>query len=84
MASARPTLLVIDGVIRQVVESSNGGVFVQPGNDELLAKTILELSRDPQRVRQMGEDARAYLVKNLDRRDKLAETLQLLEWLVKG
>jgi hypothetical protein len=31
----------------------------------------------------MGENARAYLVKNLDRRAKLAETLQLLESLIK-
>src|SRR5512143_2806277 len=82
MASARPTVLVIDGVVRQVIEASGGGVFVEPGNDELLAKTILELSQDPQRVKQMGKDARAYLVQNLDRRDKLAETLQLLERLV--
>ncbi len=82
MASARPTVLVIDGVVRQVIEASGGGVFVEPGNHKLLAKTILELSRDPQRVKQMGEKARAYLVKNLDRRDKLGETLQLLERLV--
>ena len=84
MASARPTVLVIDGVVREVIEASGGGVFVEPGNDELLAQTILELSRDPQRVRQMGENARVYLAKNLNRRDKLAETRQLLEWLVKG
>ena len=82
MASARPTVLVIDGVVREVIEASDGGVFVEPGNDELLAKTILELSKDPQRVKQLGENARAYLVKNLDRRDKLAETLRLLEHLV--
>jgi glycosyltransferase involved in cell wall biosynthesis len=82
MASARPTVLVIDGVVRQVIEASQGGVFVEPGNDELLAKTILALSKDPQRVRKMGENARAYLVEHLDRRDKLAETLQLLERLV--
>jgi len=82
MAAARPTVLVIDGVVREIIETSGGGVFVQPGNHELLAKTILQLSRDPQRVKQMGENARAYLVKNLDRRDKLAETLQLLERLV--
>ncbi|RPI96886.1 MAG: glycosyltransferase WbuB [Chloroflexi bacterium] len=83
MASARPTVLVIDGVVREVIEASNGGAFVEPGNDELLAKTILELSKDPQQVKQLGENARAYLVKNLDRRDKLAETLQLLERLIK-
>ena len=84
MAAGRATVLVIDGVIRDVIEVSDGGVFVQPGNDEMLAKTILELSKDSQRVKQMGENARAYLVKNLDRREKMDETLQLLESLVNG
>jgi len=82
MAAARATVLVIDGVIREVIESSNGGIFVEPGNDEMLAKTILELSKDRLRVKQMGENARAYLVQHLDRRDKLDETLRLLESLV--
>jgi glycosyltransferase involved in cell wall biosynthesis len=83
MAAGRATVLVIDGVSRQLIESSDGGAYVQPGNDELLANTILALSKDPQRVRQMGENARAYLVKHLDRRDKLNETLDLLTKLVK-
>jgi glycosyltransferase involved in cell wall biosynthesis len=83
MAAGRATVLVIDGVIRDVIESSGGGVFVEPGNDELLAKTILELSKDPGRVKQMGANARAYLVKNLDRREKMDETLQLLTSLVR-
>jgi glycosyltransferase involved in cell wall biosynthesis len=79
MASARGTVLVIDGVIRDVIQSADGGVFVQPGNDDQLARTILELSNDPQRVKQMGLNARAYLVRHLDRRDKLNETLKLLK-----
>jgi len=83
MAAGRATVLVIDGVIREVIESSGGGVFVEPGNDELLAKTTLELSKDPGRVKQMGANARAYLVKNLDRREKMDETLQLLTSLVR-
>jgi len=82
MASARGTVLVIDGVVRKVIQASGGGVFVQPGDDEQLAKTILELANDPQRVNQMGLDAREYLVRNLDRRDKLEDTLRLLESLV--
>ncbi len=84
MAAARGTVLVIDGVVRDVIESSGGGVFVQPGNDDGLAKTILELSNDLQRVKQMGLNARAYLVKHLDRRDKLNDTLKLLESLVQS
>ena len=82
MAAGRATVLVIDGVSRALIESSNGGVYVQPGDDELLAKTILELAKDPQRVQQMGQNARDYLVKHLDRRDKLNETLDLLINLV--
>ena len=82
MAAGRATLLVIDGVSRQLIESSDGGIFVQPGDDEMLAKTVLELAQDPQRVQQMGMNARAYSVKHLDRQDKLSETLDLLTKLV--
>lgn len=84
MAAGRPTVLVIDGVIREVIESSKGGTFVEPGDDEQLAHTILELSQNPQRVRQMGMDARAYLMEHLDRRDRLEETLRFLHTLVKA
>jgi len=82
MAAGRATVLVIDGISRGLIESSNGGVFVQPGDDAMLAEKVLELSKDPKRVEKMGGDARAYLVKHLDRRDKLNETLELLTKLV--
>ncbi|MCC6300640.1 MAG: glycosyltransferase family 4 protein [Anaerolineales bacterium] len=82
MAAGRATALVIDGITRALIELSNGGVFVQPGDDEALAQTVLELSKDSKRVEQMGKSAREYLVKHLDRRDKLNETLELLKRLV--
>ncbi len=81
MAAGRATVLVIDGVSRELIESSNGGVYARPNDDEMLAQIIFELSKDPANVRQMGANARAYLVKHLDRRDKLNETLVLLEKL---
>jgi glycosyltransferase involved in cell wall biosynthesis len=84
MAAGRATVLVIDGVSRDLIESSYGGVYVQPGDDEQLAKTILGLSKDSELVQQMGQNAREYLVKHLDRRDKLNETLDLLTKLVNG
>jgi glycosyltransferase involved in cell wall biosynthesis len=84
MAAERATVLVIDGVIREVIEASNGGVYVTPGDDALLAKTILELSQDPARVRQLAHNAREYLVRNLNRRDKMNETLEFLLKLVKA
>lgn len=83
MAAGRATVLVIDGITRELIESSYGGVFVQPNDDETLAETILDLSNNMDIVKQMGQNAREYLVKHLDRRDKLNETLELLEKLVK-
>jgi len=78
MAGGRATVLVIDGITRTLIETSNGGMYVQPGNDEMLANMILDLSKNPKRVQETGVNAREYLVRNLDRRDKLNETLKLL------
>lgn len=77
MAAGRATVLVIDGVIREVIEASGGGVFVQPGDDAQLARVLRELAEDPARLRQMGRRAHDYLVHHFDRRDKLSETLEL-------
>lgn len=83
MAAGRATVLVIDGITRQLIEDSYGGAYVQPNDDQQLSETILDLSKNPDIVKQMGLNAREYLVKHLDRRDKLNETLDLLMRLVK-
>jgi glycosyltransferase involved in cell wall biosynthesis len=83
MAAGRASIIVIDGITRELIESSQGGVYVHPADDAMLAQKILELSQNPAQVKVMGTNAREYLVKNLDRRDKLNETLSLLESLVK-
>jgi glycosyltransferase involved in cell wall biosynthesis len=82
MAAGRATVLVIDGVSRELIESSYGGAYVQPNDDKQLAETILDLSKNVDIVKQMGLNAREYLVEHLDRRDKLNETLVLLTTLV--
>lgn len=82
MASARATILVIDGVVRDVIQAADGGVFVPPSDDQELARVILELSKDAYHVKQMGLNARAYLEKHLDRQEKLDDTLKLFEVLV--
>ena len=83
MAAGRASIIAIDGITRELIESSRGGVYVDPADDTMLAQKVLEMSRDPVQVRAMGLNAREYLVKNLDRRDKLNETLGLLEKLIK-
>ncbi|WKZ41726.1 MAG: glycosyltransferase family 4 protein [Anaerolineales bacterium] len=83
MAAGRASVIVIDGITRELIETSRGGVYVKPADDAMLAQKILELSQNPARVKERGANAREYLVRNLDRRDKLNETLGLLERLIK-
>ena len=82
MAAGRPTILAIDGVIRQVVESAQGGVFVPPGDDEALADAIAYLVNHPQRAQEMGQNARRYVEKHFERHDQARAFEQVLLRLV--
>ena len=83
MAAGKATILVIDGVIRSIIEDSQGGVYVPPGDDQRLAQTILDLTKNPDVLKTMGENARAYLLKNLDREKMLDQSRTLFQKLVK-
>jgi glycosyltransferase involved in cell wall biosynthesis len=78
MAVGKATILVIDGVIRELVEKSGGGIYVPPGDDTRLAETILDLSQNPTLLTQMGIAAREYMLKHMDRKDKMADTMDLM------
>lgn len=67
MAAGRPTLCCIDGVIRQVIEESGGGIFVPPGNAQELSTAILRLSQSPELARRMGINARKYVETHFNR-----------------
>ncbi len=54
MAAGRPVILAIDGVIRQVVENAQGGLFTPPGDADAMAQTILLLAGNPQRRARNG------------------------------
>jgi glycosyltransferase involved in cell wall biosynthesis len=82
MAAGRPTVLGIDGVIRDVMESARGGVFVPPGNDRLLADAIRQLAGDPATARQMGEAARRHVEMNFERGKQADSFAAMLEQLV--
>lgn len=77
MAAGRPIVLAIDGVIRDVIEKSGGGIFVPPGDDETLAHSILQLSIDRDKAAAMGAAARRYVMKYFNRNDQ-AEQFALL------
>ncbi len=62
MACGKPVLLAIDGVARDMVCSeAKGGIFVEPENPEAIAQGILQLYRDREGARMMGERGRAWV-----------------------
>ena len=67
MAAGRPVALAIDGVIREVVEAANCGVFASPGDAVELANAIRKLAADSVECRTMGLRGRDYLQRNFSR-----------------
>jgi glycosyltransferase involved in cell wall biosynthesis len=81
MGAGRPTVLAIDGVIRQVVEAAGGGIFVPPGDDAALAAAVRKLSRDRKHAAAMGSAARDYVIRNFNRYQQGEEFVAILERL---
>lgn len=79
MAAAKPVILVIDGVIRQVVEAAGAGIFVQPGDARSLANAIKTLHSDPSRAASMGKAGYRYVRKHFNREDVAKQLMVLLE-----
>jgi glycosyltransferase involved in cell wall biosynthesis len=79
MAAGRPVLLLIDGVIRQVVEAGRAGVFIPPGDAQGLAQAICHLRANPKEGCQMGQNGRAYVEQHFDRAVIAGKLLLLVE-----
>jgi glycosyltransferase involved in cell wall biosynthesis len=81
MAAGRPVLLAIDGVIREVVEAANCGIFVEPGNPSALAEGLRQLASDREKSRLMGQRGRTYLEEHFSREKITQDLAKMLEGL---
>jgi glycosyltransferase involved in cell wall biosynthesis len=84
MAAARPVVLAIDGVIREVIESAGCGIFVPPGDSSKLAEAIAFLADDVVRSHEMGLAGRRYLEEKFSRAVIAGKLLVLMEDMVTG
>jgi glycosyltransferase involved in cell wall biosynthesis len=83
LAAARPVVLAIDGVIREVVEKAKAGIAVPPGDASAMAAAVIAMAKDPQDTRAMGKNGREYIELNFDRKQISEEFCGLLEELRK-
>lgn len=78
MAAGRPTVLSVEGPIREVIEKSGGGVCIAPGDSKALAQAILAL-RDSSSLRaEMGTKARKHVEENFNRTQQAQRFLEVL------
>ena len=84
MAAGRPILLAIDGVIREVVESAQAGIFVPPGSDTALADAVRKLRCDAATAQAMGASARKYVLEHFNRVQQAEEFASLLARVAGG
>ena len=82
MAASRPVLLVIDGVIRKVVEDAKCGLFIQPGNADNLANKTVWLSQHSIKAREMGKAGQKYLVDHFNRIELANKFIKVMEELI--
>ena len=69
LAAARPVIASVDpeSDTWAFVEAAGCGICVPPGDGTALADAILQLSRDPELSRRLGQNGRDYLERNLSR-----------------
>jgi glycosyltransferase involved in cell wall biosynthesis len=60
-ACGKPILLSVDGEAREELESSRGGIFVEPEDPFAMAKAVIEMYQKPEQARRMGENGRRYI-----------------------
>ncbi|MBN1854600.1 MAG: glycosyltransferase family 4 protein [Pirellulales bacterium] len=82
MAAGRPTILGIDGVIREVIEQCDGGIYVQPGDSKQFADAVRRLKADPDLCQRMGQRAREHVVRHFNRNDHARQFHRLLQNLL--
>lgn len=79
MAAGKPVVLAIDGVIRDLLEEANAGLFVQPGDEIALAEAVLKLWQNPGEGERMGQAGRAYVREHFDRSIQVEAFTELLQ-----
>jgi glycosyltransferase involved in cell wall biosynthesis len=82
MAAGKPVVLAIDGVIRQVVENANAGIFAEPGNPAQMVDAIDYLHKHSDIALQMGLNGKKYVTVNFNRKDLTEKFRTVIEEMV--
>jgi len=78
MACAKPVILAIKGEAEAIIRESHAGVCVDPDDAITLARMILTLSANKQRLEEYGKNGRDYVKRFYDRKKLANHYLELI------
>jgi glycosyltransferase involved in cell wall biosynthesis len=84
MAAGKPVLLMIDGVIREVVEGADAGIFIEPGDADGLAVAVQELKANPALGDRLGGAGKRCVEERFDRAYLAGEMERVMMTLVES
>lgn len=82
MCCARPIVIGLDGVARQLVKDAGAGLYAEPENPDAFVEAVRTLKGDPELCKRMGESGRAYARKRFSRRELAEKYLRVLQGLI--
>jgi glycosyltransferase involved in cell wall biosynthesis len=69
LALGKPLLLSVDGEARSLfIDKGNAGLFIEPENSKMLAEKSLQMEANPEMVREMGSNGKAFVQTNFMRK----------------
>lgn len=82
MAAGKPVVLAIDGVIRELIERAQAGIYVPPGDADALAQAVVRLRAEPELAERLGRQGREHVSAHYDRAQLAGQMQHELEGLV--
>jgi glycosyltransferase involved in cell wall biosynthesis len=82
MSCAKPILLGIDGVARDLIEESQSGYYVDPDNSEDFKEKILSLYENKNELNDLGQNGLRYVRSNFSRESLAKKYIKEIEKVV--
>jgi colanic acid biosynthesis glycosyl transferase WcaI len=79
MSCARPVILGVDGVAREILENAQAGIYVQPEDPAALARAITRMASNPAECDIFGKNGRRRILTHFSRKQTAQEYIAVLE-----
>jgi glycosyltransferase involved in cell wall biosynthesis len=82
MSCARPVIVGVDGLAREMVESAGAGIVIEPENSVALVRAITELASDRELGKAFGEKGRNYVLRRFTRYQTAQSYIHILQTVI--